>query len=116
MKTKKKDEEKTTKSKLSLQKKKQVGKKSLQNILSITQSSLNETWEFQGTSSKSKEPSSAHSPMKIDESDSRPEREESDESDTLKKCPTCESSMSKEIFQHHVISCLKDRFENKGIV
>lgn len=117
MKTRKKDEE-NTKSKLSLQKKKKVGKKALQNILSMPQSSLNETCEFQVSNNRCKEQSTARCQMELDEPEAAAssvfESKIEDDVDSFKKCPTCELTLTTNAFQSHVISCLKERFQKKG--
>lgn len=117
MKTRKKDEE-NTKSKLSLQKKKKVGKKALQNILSMPQSSLNETCEFQVSNNRCKEQSTERCQMELDEPEAAAssvfESKIEDDVDSFKKCPTCELTLTTNAFQSHVISCLKERFQKKG--
>jgi hypothetical protein len=124
MKTRKKNEE-SSKSKLSLQKKKAtVVKKDLKNILSFSHNSLNETCEFQG-SSRGRERSHCQVPVTIpekvsvtEESEAAPQEEAQNQvvidSDSMKKCPTCESSFPTEVFQQHIGDCLKDRFQIKG--
>lgn len=117
MKTRKKDEE-NTKSKLSLQKKKKVGKKTLQSILSMPQDSLNETCEFQVSNNRCKEQSTAQGQMALEvpevATSSALESEMEEDVDSFKKCPTCELTLTADAFQSHVINCLKEKFQKKG--
>ncbi|XP_061169938.1 structure-specific endonuclease subunit SLX4-like [Saccostrea echinata] len=107
MKTRKNNEEKS-KSKLSLQKKKTGVKKELKNILSVSHNVLNETCEFRQSSSI-KEQKVTQCQVVVSE----PENKMVDEETDTKKCPTCELSMPREAFQHHVTECLKNRFQKK---
>lgn len=116
MKTRKKDEE-NSKSKLSLQKKKKVGKNAIQNILSMPQNSLNETCEFQVSNNRCKEQSSAQCQMAVDVPEAATSsvfESKIEDDDSFKKCPTCELTLTTDAFQSHVISCLKERFQKKG--
>lgn len=118
MKTRKKDEE-NSKSKLSLQKKKKVGKNAIQNILSMPQNSLNETCEFQVSNNRCKEQSSAQCQMALDVPEAATSsvfESKIEDDDSFKKCPTCELTLTTDAFQSHVISCLKERFQKKGRV